>query len=91
MNVIRDVLNKIIWDKREKIEDYSIAFVHRAGGNVQEKRISMTKVLKIGPGFFVYEGESGEVRIPFHRITKIVNERTGIIVWSRKHERKRVF
>jgi len=77
---IRDFLNKIKWDYREKADDYVISYVSRgAPGDVEE--ISGDLIKKVYTrGFETIEGKY----IPFHRIIKIINNKSGEIIFITK-------
>ena len=80
--MIRDVLNKILWDKNECSHDYVVTFIHRgAVGN--RKTISFNSIVKIFSSYFVYSRENEEVYIPFHRIVEIKNVRTNRVTWKK--------
>lgn len=66
----REVLNKIKWGGREKLDDVKITIVHRgAPGNRRE--ISGKDIIELGPGFLKVMMPEGETYIPYHRITRI--------------------
>ena len=72
---IKDLLNKVKWDKREKLEDYSIEYLDR----VENKNIGIRlKDVKIEGDYVISE----EKTIPLHRIRKVKNK--GKVVWNRK-------
>jgi uncharacterized protein (UPF0248 family) len=81
----RAVLNKIHWDEKLKVKDYEVTFIHR-GAERDERTISCSTIVQVGRSWFLYrEGEgSVETLIPFHRILKIRNMRTGDILWLKK-------
>lgn len=84
MYPLRNVLNKIFWDKRENPDDYVLTFIHR-GVAGDAKTISLTKVGEIGGSWFIYRDDSGrETTIPFHRITLLKNARTGDVLWRKR-------
>lgn len=87
----RDALNKILWDRRLKVADYEITFIHR-GAERDEKTIPCSSVVKVGRSWFLYRGNKSrfETFIPFHRILTIRNVRNGNILWlkpARKPQR----
>lgn len=83
MAKIREVLNRLLWDKREHIADYEVAFIHR-GGYKNQKTIPCSIITQIGPSWFIYWSEEEEATIPFHRILAIKNVKTGEVIWSKK-------
>ena len=81
---LKNVLNRLRWDSREKADDYVITYRHRgAPGDV--KRVKASAILKLGKSYLTLPSESEEVTIPFHRILEIRNRTTGTVIWrSRK-------
>jgi len=86
----RDALNKILWDRRLKVEDYEVTFIHR-GAERDEKTIPCSSIVKVGSSWFLYiAGEGGvETFIPFHRILTIRNVCSGDILWVKKSRKLR--
>ena len=80
--MIRDVLNKILWDKNEGSHDYVVTFIHR--GAIDDRRtIPFNSIVNIFSSHFVYRRGEEEVYIPFHRILEIKNVRTGRVTWKK--------
>ncbi len=79
MQPIKDLINKIKWDKRENPEQYSIFYFDR----ILKKliKIPYTKIKRIEGSFMVLNNEE-ESNIPLHRIKKVTKD--NIIVWERK-------
>jgi hypothetical protein len=80
--MIRDVLNKILWDKNECSHDYVVTFIHRGAIN-DRKTIPFNSIVNVFSSYFVYRREKEEVYIPFHRILEIKNEITGEVMWRK--------
>ena len=83
---LKNVLNKLRWDKREKADYYLITYTHR-GAPDDLKRIHASSIRKLGNSYFTLgdESDSEETIIPFHRIIEIRNLQDDSIVWkSRK-------
>ena len=76
---IKELLNKIKWDKREKPEQYSIFYFDRILKTLM--KIPYTKIRKIEGSFLVLDNEK-ETNIPMHRIRKVVKDK--VIIWERK-------
>ena len=76
---IKDLLNKIKWDKRENPEQHSIFYFDR----VLDKliKIPYTKIKKLEGSFMVLNNEE-ESNIPLHRIKKVIKK--NVVVWERK-------
>jgi len=84
-NPLKNVFNKIFWDKRENPSDYSVTFIHRgAPGDI--KGISASLIERVGASWFTYSSGEGEPTvIPFHRIVEIKNVKSKEVLWrSRK-------
>jgi len=80
--LLRDLLNKIIWDPRENRESYEVTFVHRGvAGDI--KRVSMSKIVKVERSWFTYLESGDEQLIPLHRVLSVTNRETGKILWSK--------
>jgi len=85
MRKVSDLLNKILWDKRERPEYYEITFIHR-GARMNRKTIPCKSVTGVERSWFMYKSEVGEdVLIPFHRVMEIRNVKNKEVVFkSRK-------
>lgn len=79
MQPIKELLNKIKWDKRENPEDFSIGYLDRVQNKIIE--IGYNEIKKIEGNFLVLEREGEEVYIPTHRIREV--KRKGKIIWKR--------
>jgi uncharacterized protein (UPF0248 family) len=79
MMPIKDLLNKIKWDQRERPEDYTLFYYDRVNDKLKE--IDYCSIKKIEDNFFILEGARKEVAIPLHRIKKV--KKKGIVVWER--------
>lgn len=79
MITIKDLLNKIKWDKREKPENYDIFYFDR----ILKKliKIPYTKIKRLEGSFMVLDNIEG-TNIPLHRIKKVT--KNDVIVWERK-------
>ena len=83
---IRNVLNKMRWDKRENAEKYIIAYRHR-GAPDDVKKVHASNIVKLGKSYFTLSDGPGseEAVIPFHRIIEIRNLQEDKVIWrSRK-------
>jgi len=82
MHPLKNVFNKILWDKRECAEDYVVYFTHR-GAPEDTRKINAALITKVGRSWFTYASqESNETLIPFHRVKRIVNTQTGKSIWT---------
>ncbi len=84
---LKNVLNGLKWDQREKASEYVITYRHRGAPN-DEKRVNASEILKLGKSYFTLPTESDdEVTIPYHRILEIRNTKTNTVIWkSRRTE-----
>ncbi|RLF18708.1 MAG: hypothetical protein DRN06_00740 [Thermoprotei archaeon] len=81
MSTIRQVLLKLKWDPRFRLEDCELLIRHRgAPGDV--KLIQGSSIKEIGKGFFIYEEEGVKVHIPFHRVLEI-RTKLGKVLYRR--------
>jgi len=76
---IKDLLNKIKWDKRENPEQYSIFYYDRILNKLI--KIPYTKIKRLEGSFMVLDNEE-ESNIPLHRIKKVM--KNNVVVWERK-------
>ena len=76
---IRDLINKIKWDKRENPEEYTLFYFDR----ILNKLISIpyAKIKRIEGSFMIIDNEE-EINIPLHRIKKVT--KNNFVVWERK-------
>jgi hypothetical protein len=85
---LKNVLNRLRWDKDENPANYQITYRHRgAPGDVKIVRASNIK--NLGKSYFTLQEVDGadEFFIPFHRILEIRDTTDDSIVWvSRKKQ-----
>jgi len=82
----KEILNRLFWDSRLKLQDHAISFIHRgAPGDI--KTIPCSSVKRAAKSWFLYAEGEREVLIPYHRITEIKNLRTGEILWRKISQR----
>lgn len=79
---IKDLLNKVKWDKKEDPKDYEIVYMDRI--LQQEIRIKFKKISKIEENFMIID----ETSIPLHRIVKVYKK--GKLIWERKMKKFKV-
>ena len=79
MIYIKDLLNKIKWDKNLNQEEYSIGYFDR----VSKKLIwvDFKEIKDIEGNFLILEKEGREVNIPLHRIREV--KQRGKQIWRR--------
>ena len=76
---IKDLLNKIKWDKKENPEDYTVGYYDRVKKEIIE--FSFTAIKEIDENFMLIEVDGVEKTIPLHAI-KIVRKK-GEQLWKR--------
>ena len=80
---IKELLNKIKWDKRENPEDYTVGYYDRLRKEIIEFPFKAIK--EIDENFMLIEIKGEEKTIPLHAI-KIVRKKGGQL-WKRPYER----
>jgi uncharacterized protein (UPF0248 family) len=87
MHPLRNVFNKITYDTKARAGNYVVYFVHR-GVPGDTREINASLITKVGPSWFTYgTAESDETLIPFHRVRRIVDLRTGQVIWISRARR----
>jgi uncharacterized protein (UPF0248 family) len=85
--IVRDLLNKLLWDPKEKRADYELSFIHR-GATGDVKTIPCNAIMEVKVSWFTYLGEEeDEIIIPFHRILEVRNVKTGQTWWRKRSRR----
>ena len=79
MIFIKDLINKIKFDEREKGEDYVFFYYDRVEDKL--KLLKFGEIKRVEGSFLVLERKGEEVEIPMHRIRKV--EKKGKVVWER--------
>lgn len=79
MITIKELLNKICYDSREKPEDYVFYYFDRVENKLKELRYDEIK--RIEGNFVVVERDGKEVEIPLHRVREV--RKKGKVVWKR--------
>lgn len=77
MIYIKDLLNKIKWDKRENPDDYKIYFLDKK----DFIELKYKNIKRLEGNFMIIEREDEEVNIPIHRIRYV--KKKGILIWKR--------
>ncbi|MEM4230880.1 MAG: DUF504 domain-containing protein [Candidatus Pacearchaeota archaeon] len=77
MQPIKDLINKIKWDKREDPKDYSLVYIDLG----KKKEMAYTEIKRLEGNFMIIEKDGKEVDIPLHRIREIRKKEK--IVWKR--------
>jgi len=79
MQTIKELLNKIKWDKNETPESYVLYYEDRI--EKQLKPIKFKDVKRVEDNFLVLENDMEETYIPLHRVKKV--KTNGKTVWMR--------
>jgi len=79
MITIKNLLNKIKWDKRENPAEYSIFYYDRILRKLI--KIPYAKIKRLEGSFMVLNNEE-ETNIPLHRIKKVAKK--DAVIWERK-------
>ena len=79
MIYIKDLLNKIKWDKNLNQEEYSIGYFDRVSKKLVW--IDFKEIKDIEGNFLILEKEGREVNIPLHRIREV--KQRGKQIWRR--------
>ncbi len=82
MHPLRAIFNRIIWDDKERKENYEITYIHRGASN-DRKTIHMNSITKVEKSTFIYTDNGAEITIPFHRVLIVRNIETGNIIWKK--------
>ena len=76
----REVIERLLWDRRIRREDYLLYYVHR-GVEGERKGLPLTRVLNVKGSWISFLEDGEERRIPLHRVVEIVNIRSGEKLW----------
>ena len=76
---IKDLIDKIKWDKRENPKQYAIFYFDRIKKTLI--KIPYTKIKRIEGSFMILNNEE-ESNIPLHRVKKVM--KNDVVVWERK-------
>jgi len=79
MQTIKDLLNKIKWNNREKEEDYSIVYLDRVEN--KKKEIRYINIKSIDGNFMIFQHGLYDVHVPLHRIREV--KKNNKVVWKR--------
>ena len=88
MHPLKNILNRLRWDKSERPDNYLITYRHR-GAPDDIKRIRASHIVTLGKSYFTIREPTAddETVIPFHRILEIRNTDNDEVIWvSRKKE-----
>jgi uncharacterized protein (UPF0248 family) len=77
MITIKDLINKIKWDKRESPSDYVLIYIDMG----ERKQLPYTDIKRLEGNFMIVERYGEEVEIPLHRVREVIKK--GVVVWKR--------
>ena len=87
MQTIRELLNKIRWDKKENPKEYTIGYLDRVKNRIIKLPLDELEELKTADfSFTIYDEQGHSHQIPFHRIKRVwkknvlVRERKGLFL-----------
>ena len=75
---IKELINKIKYDEREKPEEYVLYYYDRVEDKLKE--IKYMEIKKLDGNFMVLERAGEEVEIPLHRVKEV--RKKGEVVWK---------
>ncbi len=82
---LRNILNRLRWDKNENPDNYLITYRHR-GAPADIKQIKASKIQVLGKSYFtIRETTDGdETVIPLHRILEVRRTEDGAVFWVKR-------
>ncbi len=78
---IKDAINMIRWEYREKIDDYVIIIIDRLTENGL-KEISFSELDAVDNNYLYLKSEENTV-IPLHRVLMIKRKSDNALIWKR--------
>jgi uncharacterized protein (UPF0248 family) len=79
MITIKNLLNKIKWDKNLKPDDYTLYYLDRISKTL--KKLKYSDIIRTEGTFIITNIEGKETNIPMHRIRRVEERRK--IAWER--------
>ena len=83
MHPLKNIFNRIFWDKRIDRRDCTVTFIHR-GAPSDQKIIAASLIIQVGSSWFTYEDHGEETIIPMHRVITVENTKTGSVLWRKR-------
>jgi uncharacterized protein (UPF0248 family) len=77
---LRSLLSRIMRGSG-KASEVELVYRHR-GAPKDELTIKISSVSRLGKGWFTLE--DGETQIPFHRVLRVKNLRSGEVLWEKR-------
>ena len=82
---IRNFLNKLMWDPRERPEEYTIIYVSRGEPN-DRASVNCSRIIKVYHRGFEFKSSNDRITyIPFHRIIEIRRGKDIVFKSPRHH------
>jgi len=75
---IKDLLDKIKWDKREDPEVYILVYIDLG----ERRELPYIAIKRVEGSFMIVEQDDKEAEIPMHRVRQV--KKAGVIMWERK-------
>ncbi|OYT62866.1 MAG: hypothetical protein B6U69_00775 [Thermofilum sp. ex4484_15] len=75
-NPLRNLLNRLLWDKEVNKGDYEIVYVSR-GSRGGLERINCNYLKGVTRDFFIYIKGEEEKYIPLHRVVEVIKKSEG--------------
>ncbi|RLE38994.1 DUF504 domain-containing protein [Candidatus Woesearchaeota archaeon] len=79
MKTIKELINKIMYDKRENPKDYTLLYFDRVTRRKVE--LKFIDIDRIENGFMIVIKDKGEINIPLHRVREV--RKKYKVVWKR--------
>ena len=76
---IKDLINRILWDKKENKADYSFYYLDRIEN--LEKEIKGAYIIRTEGNFIVIQRDGEEAEIPMHRVRFV--KKGERLIWRR--------
>jgi uncharacterized protein (UPF0248 family) len=77
---LRKILSTILRGGKDA-DEFIVAYIHR-GAPEDTLRIRASKISQVGKGWFLLS--DGETQIPFHRILYVRDEKSDLVLWTKK-------
>ncbi|RLE59051.1 MAG: hypothetical protein DRJ49_05190 [Thermoprotei archaeon] len=75
-NPLRNLLNRLLWDRNINPEDYVITFRSR-GFEGDKESLKGNSIVKVTKDFVVFLTKDGLKHVPMHRVILVYNRKSG--------------
>jgi len=79
MITIKDLINKILWDKKENKDNYILYYHDRLAD--REIELPFKDIKNVEGNFLLVEKNGEEAEIPMHRVRFV--KKKGMVIWRR--------